>query len=389
MIQNSKLKIQNSKLNLVEPDRKFIKQIMELGGESLKKCYQCAACSVVCNLSLDNKPFPRKEMIWAQWGLKDKLLKDPDVWLCHQCNDCSIYCPRGAEPGDVLAAIRNYSFMHYAFPKFMGKTMGNIKYLSFLFAIPIILLMTVLSITGKLTAPPGEIVYSKFIPHIYIEIIFLTFSGLALVSAVIGLWKFWRNINENSNPGNPLKVQGKGSLWNGIFSASTEILRHNKFKDCKVNKMGYYAHLAVFYGFIGLGITTTAVFLGIYLFEKNPPWPLSSWVKILGNLSALALFIGCTIHIYRRLLEKDKAGKSNYYDWVFIWVLYATTISGILTEVARLVDMAILAYSLYLAHLMFIFFLLAYAPYSKFAHLIYRTVAMVYSKSMIRDSLIR
>lgn len=369
---------------LVEPDRKFIKQVMDLGGESLKKCYQCAACSVVCNLSLDNKPFPRKEMIWAQWGLKDKLLRDPDVWLCHQCNDCSIYCPRGAEPGDVLAAIRNYSFMHYAFPKFMGKAMGNIKYLPFLFAIPLVLLMVVLSITGNLTIPPGQIVYSKFIPHIYIEIIFLTFTSLALVSAAVGLWRFWKDINENSNPLNSLRMLGKRSLLIDIFSALVEILRHNKFKDCEVNKMGYYAHLAVFYGFIGLGITTTAVFLGIYLFGKNPPWSLSSWVKILGNLSALALFIGCTIHIYKRLVEKDKVGESTYYDWVFIWVLYATTISGILTEGARLANIAILAYPLYLTHLIFIFFLLVYAPYSKFAHLIYRSVAMVYSKSMIR-----
>ena len=90
----------------VEPDLEFIKYLKNAGGDTLKKCYQCATCSVVCPLSSDTKPFPRKEMIWAQWGLKDKLVADPDVMLCHQCGDCTAYCPRGAKPGDEPKKIR-------------------------------------------------------------------------------------------------------------------------------------------------------------------------------------------------------------------------------------------------------------------------------------------
>ena len=53
---------------LVNPDVSFIEEVGRLGGADVKKCFQCATCSVACPISPDTKPFPRKEMIATSWA---------------------------------------------------------------------------------------------------------------------------------------------------------------------------------------------------------------------------------------------------------------------------------------------------------------------------------
>ena len=118
-----------SETQLIKPDLGYVKEVIAAGGESLKKCYQCATCTVVCDVTGDAQPFPRKEMVWAQWGLKDRLINDADVWLCHQCADCTAKCPRDAKPGEVLGAIRRTAYRAHAVPGFMGTLFSDTAYL--------------------------------------------------------------------------------------------------------------------------------------------------------------------------------------------------------------------------------------------------------------------
>jgi len=383
---------------VISPDLEFVNSVIRGGGESLKKCYQCATCSVVCNLTPADKPFPRKEMIHAQWGLKEKLIANPDIWLCHQCSDCTAYCPRGAKPGEVLNAIRKLSIENYSVPKFMGKLVGNPGALVLLLAVPAVIFLIIIAGLGHLNLESirneaGKIAYSSLIKSYFIDGVFVPIFMFAVVSLAIGVTRYWKDMIKATG------AKPKVSIATAVTETIGEILAHKRFEQCNVAIDRKLAHMLVFFSFIGLAITTAWAVLYLYGYEimhalgKTPyswllgpsPYPLTNPMKILANASAIALLAGIVMVINNRKKNEEKAGKGGYYDWLFIYIVFAVMATGILSELARLANIAVLAYLIYFAHLVVVFFLFAYAPFSKMAHMMYRATAMVFAKATERD----
>jgi quinone-modifying oxidoreductase subunit QmoC len=368
---------------LIQPDFDWKRRIIGLDAPDLTLCYQCGTCTAVCPLSTADNPFPRKEMVWVQWGLKEQALGSASIWLCHQCGTCNTYCPRDAKPANVMAALRDNSIQHYAVPGGLGRALHDPRFLPLLFAIPAVIFGAILGWLGHLTAlPEGRIVYAKFVPIIYIETVFVLALGLALLGAAAGGLRYWRALDRTSPAG------GGGGPLRRLGLTLGEILRHRKFRQCTAAPSGtrrthkehlLRAHFAVFWGFMGLVVTTTSVGIGIYAFGYLTPWPLWHPVKILGNLSGVVVIVALGVFLWRRIADRQSAGKSTYADWLFLAILLLTTLTGFLCQWLRLADLRALAYPTYFIHLLFIFFLLVYIPYSKFAHLVYRTVAMVHA----------
>ncbi|MDP3298386.1 MAG: quinone-interacting membrane-bound oxidoreductase complex subunit QmoC [Thermodesulfovibrionia bacterium] len=365
---------------VIKPDLDFVKGIIASGGESLKKCYQCATCSVVCNVTPDNKPFPRKEMVWAQWGLKEKFIGNPDVWLCHQCNDCTVYCPRGAKPGEVLGAIRKQSIQQYSAPGFMTRLVNNKKFVPILFLFPAVLFAIVLSAAGTFHIPGGEIVFSKFFSVHLIDPIFAAAFFFGIGVGILGITKFWRDMCQACRNDSIPSGVTTGDLKGSIIETIKEILSHNKFKDCVVSRDRYLAHFLVFYSFIALGITTALAVFYLYILKIESPYSLITPLKLIGNIGAIALFVGINLMVINRFKNAGKVGIGSYFDWLLIFIIYVIVVSGILSELTRLADIAGLAYPIYFIHLVFVFSLFLYLPYSKLAHLFYRTTAICYAK---------
>ena len=367
---------------VIEPDIGFIHEVKELGGGDLKKCFQCATCSVACPISPDNKPFPRKEMIAASWGLKDKLVGNGDVWLCHNCGDCTTLCPRGAKPGDVLGAIRAYAVTEYGPVKAMGKLINDPKMLPVVLGIPAVLFLVLGLITGLLNFNPGgdRIVHAHFFSTWLVDLVMLPAAAWAVINFAIGLKRFLNDMHQNALQEGKTdieKIDPMGMVM-GLLRMIPAILKHDKFNECSENKDRATAHMMVLFGFIGLFIVTNIFFVAIYGLQIHGPYSQMNPVKWLGNVSGVALIIGSILMIRSRLSKKDQV--SAYKDWWLVGWAFALGVTGMGTQVTRLLGLAGISYTVYYVHLMFIWSLFFFIPYSKLAHLVYRTAAMAYNE---------
>ncbi len=372
---------------LIEPDSNFIKEVMSQGGESLKKCYQCATCSVACTISPDNKPFPRKEMIAASWGLKDRLVSNHDIWLCHQCGDCSALCPRDAKPGDVIAAIRSYAIKEYASPKFMGNLINDPKKLPILFAIPTMIFIALGLVTGLLDFSPDgdQVVHSHFFSTWLVDMIFVPLAGFVVAVFALGLKRFIADIHQNALLSGKTKKEtiDPKEFIQALIAIVPNILKHKKFSDCTENRERSTSHMMVLFSFIALFIVTNIFFVVLYVFQIHGPYSQFNPVKWLANIGGVALVIGALLMIKERMAKTNQV--SSYKDWYLLGLVLGLGVTGMLTEMTRLADAAFLSYALYFIHLIFVFNLFAFLPFSKLAHLVYRTVALAYDEWAERD----
>jgi len=375
----------------VKPDPDFIRRLSRQSGDAFRKCFQCGTCSATCTISPDLEPFPRKEMAWARWGMKDRLLRDPDVWLCYQCHDCSTRCPRGARPGDVLAAVRQESITHHSVPRFLGRWLNQPQMIAILLAIPLILLTLALFLRDPVATALGitrnagdEIVfsYSSMFPHWLLNAFFGFFSFLVLIIVIVGIMRFWRGM-KTTLPPDRSRIPIKG-IVPSVLSALKSVFAHNDFSSCTKAKPRFFSHLCVFFGFLALTVVSIWVITARYnpLVTGSFIYPFGFWEpwKMLANLGGIALVGGCLLMIRERVKKDDRVGTGSYFDWSLIALLLLVAGTGFVTEVLHYLRLEPHRHLAYFVHLMFAFAVIVYLPYSKLAHLIYRTTALVFSE---------
>jgi quinone-modifying oxidoreductase, subunit QmoC len=274
-----------------------------------------------------------------------------------------------------MGVLRQMCIEHYAIPPILARMVGDYRFLPLLIALPVVLLLLALKVTGRLAIPEGEIIYAKMFPWYTIDVIFIGAAAFAVFVLAQGVLRYWNDINAD-----PWKVKLKGSVVSQLVPTLTQIVTHEKFKLCETTFARSVNHLLVFFGFVFLGMVTAWAFVLEWVFHQPGPYFLFSPIKILAMVGTALLLYGIYQVIVARQANTEKAGYGTYYDWQLIWMIVAVGVTGLGSWAFRLLGIKLLAYPTYFLHLVAVFFLFFYLPYTKLAHLVYRSVAMLYAR---------
>ena len=358
----------------ISPVRAFREELARRGVGDTSRCYQCATCSAVCDVATPVTVFPRRQMLWAQWGLVDRFVADPSVWLCHQCNDCTVRCPRDARPGDTMQAIRSLLIEQYGAPKFLARLVGRASVTwPLLIGLPVLFWALYIQAVNGFAVPRTPLVYGDVVPVWMIYSVFLPAAAFLLAASFVGARRSWSAWGAGA--------KREGTLLGGLFGVAADILWHRRFQSCGAARPRRVGHLLLLWGFLGALATTTLLGILMDVFGVKTPLPQLHPVKLLGNVSAVLLAVGLIWLVAKRVGDEATAGRSRAYDWFLLGLIVLVVFSGIGAELLRLYQApASLSLGAYVLHLGTILSLFLTFPFSKFAHALYRTLAMAHER---------
>jgi citrate/tricarballylate utilization protein len=339
-------------------------------------CNSCRYCEGLCAV------FPAMEM--------RRVFNDGDLNylanLCHGCGACYFDCqfspPHEFEVNvpRALAKVRIESYRAYAWPRLLsglfarnGVAIGTIAALGALLFIAGFFIYYDPDMLRAIYSEPGA--FYVFMPH---NIMVLTFGAAflyACVSIAIGGVAFWRDIGE------PVATLSEPQLlWQATKDAA-----HLKYldggeggcassEDQPKDRRKIFHHLT-FYGF-ALCFASTVVATGYHYFlGREAPYAWYDLPIILGTLGGLGLVIG-PIGLFTAKSHRDPVllDPGSYgMDVAFIFILFATGVTGLALLLLRQTSFMSTLLALHLGVVFALFLLL---PYSKFVHGIYRFLAL-------------
>lgn len=313
--------------------------------------------------------------------------------LCHNCGAC-LYACQYAPPHEFavnvpqgMAKVRGQTYRHYAWPAALGalyERQGLTLSLALAAGLALCLVLAVGMAGGLTDKPLGGNFYAVF-PHHLLVVLFGAVYVFAIAAFVVGAVKFWRDISPARDPVPPrasevAKARGPAAAEAVIDVARLRYLGGGHGEGCNEDNDRFtlsrrWFHQLTMYGFVLCFAATSVATLYHYLFAYEAPYPWFSLPVLLGTIGGIGLLIGPVGLLWLNLQRGPERGDAAQrpMDRGFIALLFVVSVTGLMLLALRDTRFMALWLAVHLGTVLALFLTL---PYGKFAHAIFRSVAL-------------
>jgi nitrate reductase gamma subunit/ferredoxin len=371
----------------------LLTDLARFGATDVSACFSCGTCTAVCPLVDNDATFPRRIIRYGQLGLRDELLSSKELWTCYHCGLCTESCPQSADPAQYMAAARRYAIAGYDRTR-LARTLythpaagaGVATALAALFA------LFLYAFHGERSTTSFQLF--RFIPEGAVHWTGVAVMALVALAALSGVTTMvvgiarkegvrWRDVWGRA---------GRARSWSAAWSAgAVESLGQRRYReDCAeaqsdrepLYRRRWFAHAMTMWGFTGLLLATMSDYAlsVVGLRRTGTPEPIWYPVRLLGTVAGVMLVYGVTVLLVNRLGHLNRATRESAgSDWLFLIMLWIVAVSGFLVELSLYVGTApAWGYWIFLFHVSVALDLLVLLPFMKFAHALYRPVALFF-----------
>jgi citrate/tricarballylate utilization protein len=349
--------------------------IFEEANRQLVICNACRYCEGFC-------PVFRAIETRREFGKGDVFYLSN---LCHDCRACYYACmytpPHefAINIPQIMSEVRLASYEQWSWPAFLARSFKDrrVGILTAVAAIIVVAAVAAILIPSDrlFAAQTGPGAFYRIVPYLAMVI---PAMALVLYGSIIWLrstLRFWSETEKSAEPaGFKSTMQALGDIL------ALRVLEGGgpgcTYPEEPPSPSRRVYHSFVFWGFLADFVSTTLAFIYEDFFNWLPPYPLTSGPVVFGTVGGVALIIGVAGLIALKI-KSDRApeGKGAYgLDYIFLFTLGLTALTGILTLCLR--STAALG-SLLILHLAMVAALFLTAPYGKFVHALYRSLALV------------
>ncbi len=345
-------------------------------GRQLDICNACRYCEGLCAV------FPALE--------RRTILGAGDITqlanLCHDCRACydaCMYSPPHEFAVDIplaLSAVRVADYHRYVWPQRVPRVLRGWAGLisGSLVAVALVLGLAVAHAgwSGLISHPQHAASPYQLIPYAELLVLMLAAAAFGIsVMAAAGV-SYWRQVG--GAPRGLTWVAVRGASWDAI---TLKYLRGGG-DDCyypddeRPSPARRRLHMLVTGGFCLCLVSTIAAAFAQDALGDAPPYPWLSVPVLAGTIGGISLIIGCAglIGLKRHSSPVTSLAEMTVKDYGLLAALGFLALTGLATLLSRDTSASHLVLLIHLSAVVESF---AMAPYSKFIHVVFRSLALV------------